>query len=75
MRSWPHNPTTHCQCDDCYIARRIAVKKARRTTDDRFKRPVDEHSAWAFNRGRCRCDICRDMANEYRRNLKKQRDQ
>lgn len=52
---------------DEWVARRAAVLRARSQPDDRFVRSVDWHSAYRYNSGQCRCDVCRDAQNEYRR--------
>lgn len=60
-----------CPCADCWIERRVAIYKARSTPDDRFERTVEPHSRERFASGHCRCQICRDEHNRYRRDMRK----
>ena len=56
---------------DAWVAHRAAVLRARALPDDRFTRSVEEHGRAAYAAGRCRCAICREAHNEYRRSMRK----
>jgi len=60
-----------CNCDDCWLARRVQVLEFRKRPDDRYTRSLDAHSAYAYKTGRCKCDDCRDAANALRRKYRK----
>ena len=60
-----------CDCDECWLARRVEVLKFRALPDDRYIRSAETHSAYAWRSGRCRCDICKEAALVTRRKYRK----